>query len=147
MYIHTRQGRDRFLPPGCQTSLSLSVLKRLCLSTSSAHSFLYYLSLSFNPLEGYPPSSARMALATVNRVMGPVISVAEVAGNFGVPYIGGIATLARGIQDSCEKVVVHRVSMLDTLSIQSSIMCRRKNAKILPEKQYPCSISSRSKLQ
>ena len=88
-----------------------------------------------------------MTLATVNRVMGPVIGVAEVVGNFGVPYIGGIATLARRIQDSCEKVVVHRVSMLDTLSIQSSIMRRRKNAKILPEKQYLCSTSSRSKLQ
>ena len=43
--------------------------------------------------------------------MGPMIGVAEAAGNLGVPYIGGVAVLARGIQDSCEKVVVHRVSV------------------------------------
>ena len=88
-----------------------------------------------------------MTLATVNRVMGPVIGVAEVVGNFGVPYIGGIATLARGIQDSCEKVVVHRVSMPDTLSIQYSIMLRRKNAQNLAEKHHLYPISSRSNLQ
>ena len=79
-----------------------------------------------------------------NQVAGPV---AEAARNFGVPYIGGVAALARGIQDSCEKVVVHRVSMPDTLSVQSSIMLRRNNAKILPEKLYLCSTSSRSNLQ
>ena len=79
--------------------------------------------------------------------MGPVIGVAEVVGNFGVPYIGGIATLARGIQDSCEKVVVHRVGMPDTLSIQSSIMLRRNNAENLAEKQYLYSTSSSSNLQ
>lgn len=55
-----------------------------------------------------------MTLTSVNRVMRPVIDVAEVARNFGVPYIGDVAVLAREIQDSCEKVVVHKVSMLDT---------------------------------
>ena len=58
-----------------------------------------------------------MTLTSVNRVMRPVIDdaeVAEVARGFGVPYIGDVAVLARGIQDSCEKVVVHKESMLDT---------------------------------
>ena len=65
-----------------------------------------------------------MTPAAGNRVIEPVIGVSpEAAGNFGVPYIGCVAALARGIQDSCEKAVVHRVSVGSTIYLSSLASC------------------------
>ncbi|KAK7689173.1 hypothetical protein QCA50_007864 [Cerrena zonata] len=49
-----------------------------------------------------------MALAAARQVVKPVLGAVNIAGDLGVPYIGGAASLLQGIQDSCEKVVVHR---------------------------------------
>lgn len=55
-----------------------------------------------------------MSLRVANQLIKPIVGAADIAGNFGVPYIGGAAGLIQGIQDSCEKVAVHRVSLLAT---------------------------------
>ncbi|CAL1703915.1 unnamed protein product [Somion occarium] len=43
-----------------------------------------------------------------NQIIKPILGAAQIAGDFGVPYIGGAAGLVKGIQDSAEKVIAHR---------------------------------------
>ncbi|KAI0075454.1 kinase-like protein [Panus rudis PR-1116 ss-1] len=45
---------------------------------------------------------------SLGAVVRPVLGAAEIAGNFGVPYIGGIAAVLKGIQENVDKMAVHK---------------------------------------